>query len=227
MYVYINTGKSSDHNTKLLFLRTLLAMLSGNKNFYVSWYKLLIGRICEFHTEKSRWYCATGLFVSVLLYFLVLSLTWSFAKGLPIEVHGPSDASYVAGVAVSLPAAMVTIAACFIFITDRKGCADRGFVCAAISWGVAFFFSGVSSLVGALCLFISAGSPPASDLFNPQAYIAFAAIAGIMATIAGITYCFTAFGFPSKRFDGKNFVWPNEDFHPFPTIFEFDDESTE
>ena len=185
---------------------------------------MAIGRVCDFNSKIARCYCITGLIVSIPLYFLVLILTWSFAKGIPLEVrihvgHSDIDPSFPAAVAVSLPGGLFILAVCFVFIGDRKGCADRGFMCAAFSWGTAFFFSGISSFIGAGALFIAAANPPAPDVFNPQSYTAFAAIAGILAAIAGIAYCITVGGYSAKRLKGKSFVWLNEEFKPCPAIF--------
>ena len=59
------------------------------------------------------------------------------------------------------------------------------------------------AFIGSVLLFLAAAFPPLSNM-DPQAYSAFAAIAGIMAAIAGIVYCFESSGYAVKEhYDDK------------------------
>lgn len=75
-------------------------------------------------------------------------------------------------------------------IGSKLRCPEIGVFGTILSLAAVFVFGGVCSFVGGILLFVAAANPPPPDVFNPQGYSAFAAIAGIMAVVAGITYCF-------------------------------------
>lgn len=169
---------------------------------------LNMGNPCDYRASWTHCYCITGLIITIPLYFLALILSWSFAKGIPLEVHdhSPSNTNFSLGaaVALTLPAVVFIAALCILLACDNEECGDMGFKCAAFSWGCACCCSGAFSVIGAYFLFSAAAAPPAPEL---QGYIAFAAITGIVASIAVIAYCCMICGYGVKRYDGTNCVW--------------------
>ena len=176
-------------------------------------YRLNMANPCDFRARWTYCYCMIGLVFSVLLYFVVLSLSWGFAEGIPLEVHNykpdETNNSLAAAVALTLPAAVFIAALCCVMGCDNEECGDSGFICAAFSWGCACCCSGTFSAIGAGYLFLAASSPPPPNVFNTLNYTVFAVITGVLASAAAIVYCCSVCGYGLKRFDGKNCVWQN------------------
>ena len=128
--------------------------------------------------------CITGFVISILFYLVAVALSWGFAEGIPQEIHNNAF-PLVAAICVSLPLIAILIGC---YIATHADSEDCELYCAVCSWIGAFLCGGLCSLVGGVLLFVAAAMPPPADAFNPQGYTAFAAITGIFAAIAGITY---------------------------------------
>ena len=150
--------------------------------------------------------CITGFVISIPFYLVAVALSWGFARGIPQEIHN-NGFPFIAAICVSLPLIAILIGFCIAIAAD---CNDCGFCCAACSWIGAFLCGGLCSLVGGVLLFVAAAMPPPPDAFNPQGYAAFAAITGIFAAIAGITYCCGLCGYFIKtKFDDEESTGQN------------------
>ena len=101
----------------------------------------------------------------------------------------------------SLPGIAI-VAGCAI-VCVCAGKLDDMFTWSGVLLCCAFVCGGACTFIGSVLLFLAAAFPPLSNM-NPQAYSAFAAIAGIMAAIAGIVYCFELSGYAVKEhYDDK------------------------
>lgn len=155
---------------------------------------------CRIKCGRIKCCCITGFVISIPFYILALALSWGFAEGLPQGVHTKGFALGGA-IVVTLPVGLLVIG-CFVAIYCSKylNCNDTGNTLGLCSWASAFVCGGGCSLLGGILLLLAAaGSPPPSMFTNPQGYSAFAAIAGIMAVVAGITYCCGLCGYAIKE----------------------------
>ena len=130
--------------------------------------------------------CVVGLAVSIPAYVVAVALSWGFAKGIPDNVHLTPFPT--AGAAVVTVPVFIVIAA-YLLVWFCGSCEEVADI-AKVLLGIAFFIAGVCSVVGGILLFVAAGNPPPQSLYDPIGYSAFAAVAGIVATVAGIIYCF-------------------------------------
>ena len=146
--------------------------------------------------------CITGFVISIPLYLVAVALSWGFARGIPQEIHN-NAISLAAAICVSLPLIVILIGCHLAYHIDSEDCEIYCIIC---SWIGVFLCGGLCSLVGGVLLFVAAAMPPPPDAFNPQGYIAFAAITGIFAAIAGVTYYCGLCGFfiKVKLFDEES-----------------------
>ena len=148
--------------------------------------------------------CWSGFIISVVFYCLAVALSWSCAKRLPVHHQGFALAG---AIFVSLPGIAI-VAGCAI-VCVCAGKLDDTFTWSGVLLCCAFVCGGACTFIGSVFLFLAAALPPLSHM-DPHAYSAFAAIAGIMAAIAGIVYCFELSGYAvkdhydDKRNTGKN-----------------------
>ena len=125
-------------------------------------------------------------------------MEWFYHKGFPVHHQGFALAG---AIFVSLPGIAI-VAGCAI-VCVRAGKLDDTFTWSGVFLCCAFVCGGACYFIGSVLLFLAAAFPPLSHM-DPQDYSAFAAIAGIMAAIAGIVCCFELSGYVVKEhYDDK------------------------
>ena len=136
--------------------------------------------------------CVVGLAVSIPAYVVAVALSWGFAKGISDKAHLTLFPT-AGAVFVTVPV-FIVIAAYLLVWFFGSVCEESvaGVVTGVV--GIAFPTAGVFSVIGGALLFVAAATPPPRSLYDPIGYSAFAAIAGIMAIVAGIIYCFEMCG---------------------------------
>ena len=155
--------------------------------------KFEVNKICESNMSSNGSIagfccCVVGLAVSIPAYVVAVALSWGFAKGIPDNVHlTPFPTT---GAAVVTVPVFIVIAAYLLVWFFGSVCEESVAGVATGLIGIAFLIAGVCSVVGGVLLFVAAANPPPQSLYDPIGYSAFAAIAGIVATVAGIIYCF-------------------------------------
>ena len=149
----------------------------------------------------SKIFCVIGFVASILIYFVVVGLSWGFAKGIPSQVH-PTVLPLYGAICVLLPFALCIVGV--ILTLSSKPCKKMRTAVTICSCGGAFCLGGLCSFIGGSLMFAAAASPPPLSKYQPgpAAYMAFAIITGILAVVAGLIYCCAMVGcYGKERFD--------------------------
>ena len=134
---------------------------------------------------------------------MAIALSWGFAKGVPHIM----DTSFAGAIVVTVPVILFLLGVAAAFgiswfkLVPEGEC--RAFLAIAI-WLICFLIAGLCSIIGGILIFVAAANPPPEKVYQRNNYIAFAALAGIFAVIAGITYCCGMCGFCSMVSDEEN-----------------------
>ena len=138
--------------------------------------------------------CVIGFVASILIYFVVVGLSWGFARGIPSQVHPTVLPLYGASLVV-LPCALCLVGT-GLSLSSSKLCENFKKNVAMCSCGGAFCLGGLCSFIGGILMFAAAAFPPPLSKYQPgpASYMAFAIITGILAVVAGLIYCCAMIG---------------------------------